>query len=151
MLQQSYITTQPLYLAPVVPVAANLPLQEVPYSPALLLPLPDLATVIVCDHDFVTACEYGYEGYFEDMCEWNSTHDDLIFVHTSFASSEVYALVVENLHQEINIPASDRTTLPWRVGFIFGWLSALAKYQPAQAKHGLAVLVGLVREIRRLA
>jgi len=150
MLQQSYTSTsQPTFLTSIVPVAADVPF-HVPYSSALLLPLPDLAPAIVCNHDFVTACEYGHENYFEDMYEWNSTHDDLIYVHKSFTSFEVFAVVQENLRQEMPLPDLEQTTLPWRVGFVFGWLSALAHYQPVQAQHGLCLLVGLVRE-RRLA
>ena len=55
MLNQAHVTTQhTTFLAPVVPVAAPLPFHELPYSPSLLLPLPDVSSALVCDLEFVS-------------------------------------------------------------------------------------------------
>ena len=140
MLNQAHVTTQhTTFLAPVVPVAAPLPFHELPYSPSLLLSLPDLSSALVCNHEFVTACEYGYDGYFEEMYT-----SDLVFQQRNYTPSELSAFLHEELASSRD--ALHETTLAWRVGFVFGWLSAFSKYQPALVKHGLRMMVWFVRE-----
>ena len=63
-------------------VAADLSFHELPYSPSLLLPLPDLSSALVCDREFVDACEAGYESYFDEM-----VNRDFTFVHKNYTSA----------------------------------------------------------------
>ena len=114
-----------------------------PYSLSLLLPLPDLSSTLVCHIDFVEACEFGYDDYFDSLSELISGDavENFVFRFTyqSMTLDEVRTFLMEN-----TVP--DNTTLSWRIGFCFGWLSALSKYQPRIAKHGIRALVGLIRE-----
>ena len=140
MLKQAQVSTRyTTFLAPVVPVAADTPLDEMPYSPSFLLPLSTLPSSVVCDHEFVAACEYGYDDYFDSMFT-----EAFVFVHETYTSAEVHAFIVENACQEKVFLPSDVTTLSWRVGFVFGWLSALSKYQPTLANIGIQVLCSLL-------
>ncbi len=146
MLNQVQVTTQrPSFLTPVVPVAADLPIHEQPYSPALLLPLPNLSSAIVCDVDFAAACSHGYESYFEEM-----VNDDFNFEHRTYTAFEVYAFIHENVFTSEELDSQFRTTFPWRVGFIFGWLSALSKYQSAAARVGMQYVCAHIRVEERL-
>ena len=155
MLNQVQVTKQrTTFLTPVVPVAADLPIHEQPYTPALLLPLPSLSSALVCDLEFVHACQYGYDDYFEEMfvrvADTSSFTDDYAFQHQMYTFADVRALVVEN----ISLPDCERhqTTPSFCAGFVFGWLSALSKYQPSLARQGITFFVQLVKqEFTRLA
>ncbi len=146
MLDQAHVTTQrATFLTPVVPVVADLPIHEQPYSPSLLLPLPALSSAIVCDLDFVHACQFGYDGYFDDMVEFpaegGTASDEFVFTHKQYTYDEVRTFVIEDF-------TPYDLSLSWRVGFIFGWLSALSKYQPDFAASGLSFLLSLVKRER---
>ena len=158
MLNQAQVTTQhTTFLAPVVPVTADLPIHEIPYSSSLLLSLPDLSSALVCDVEFVHACQYGYDDYFEEMIELLTPVDEntvvdentyeFLFTYKAHTSAEVYAFILDNVRPEATPLANDATSLPWRVGFLFGWLSALSKYQPMMAKVGVQVLCSLARDL----
>ena len=149
MLNQVQVTKQrTTFLTPVVPVVADLPMHEQSYTPALLLPLPDLSSAIVCDVDFATACSYGFDDYFESMIQLipaeNEYGVDILFTYKPTTHKNVQALLAVEL-------AANDTTLPFRVGFVFGWLSALSKYQPRLARVGVQLLCASVAAGRVVA
>ena len=135
----SQATTQrPTLLTPTVSGVADFS-----FSPALLLPLPALASAIVCDHDFVDGCAFGYECYVEELPN-PLVGESLVYTYTWYTFSQVYALMRNEFPPLPSIPYM--APLPWRAGFVFGWLSALACNQPAYAERGLGFLVALVKK-----
>ena len=142
MLNYSQANTQRSpFLTSVVPVAAGLPIHELPYTSALLLPLPALSSAIVCNQEFVESCEVGYGAYFELLDEW--VGGSLTFVYKPYILSQVYTLMRDEFSSS---PVPCTTSCSFRAGFVFGWLSALANYQPAHADRGLSLLVALVKK-----
>ncbi len=110
--------------------------EEVPYAPELLLNASSLPASIVAHADFAVGCADGYESYFGDELRPLSTLDVLNSVH-----GDVLAYL--EWYGGASRPFS------WYVGFSFGWLSALAKYQPAEADAGVQVLSSLSTSIDR--
>ena len=86
------------------------------------------------------ACQYGYDDYFEEMI-----NAELVFIHENYTSYKVYCFIVEN----VCLPENKRYLNPpsFRAGFVFGWLSALSKYQPMMAKVGVQVLCSVEHDL----
>ena len=139
MLNYSHVNNQYLmFLTPIAPVAADLPFHELPYSPALLLPLPALSSVLVCDPDFAAFCQVGYDAYFEES--FNNMDENLPFKPKQYTFAEVS---LELRKDFACLPAGEVSLSAW-AGLFFGWLSALSKYHPAPAQTGVCLLVSLV-------
>lgn len=110
-----------------------------PYTPALLLPL-QLDQAITNHKEYQEACQWGFDFYFEEMHEWNETHDDLVFVEHIYTRREVLDLVAREMKGDMpHVFAS----LPCRVGVVLGTLSALALTDFPLAQVGVHLLLHL--------
>lgn len=125
---------------------------EVPYSPTFLLDC-SFPAFIRHDHEFALACGCGFDDYFEMMYEWSES-DELVFVEKFYTWAEVVTFVIDEM-----FPCTwygHETSLPFRAGFLLGWLSALALVNRSMAVMALdivqALLVsrhcGLLKEVR---
>jgi hypothetical protein len=121
-----------------LPVVSSIAWEEVPYAPELLLDASSLPIDIVNHAAFALGCENGYDGYFE--------YDEELSLLSS-------ADVLNNIHGDVLSFLDNRggssQPFAWYAGFSFGWLSALAKYQPLEANAGVQVLTSLVSTIHR--
>ncbi len=116
-------------------------LVEVSYSPVLLLDARFDASYT--DHaDFASACRSGFEGFFEQVDEALEGE----YEGFSVVGVPSWEYVEQSLRENV-LRRYDRherligvTSLPWRVGFYLGWLSALALMDRSFALRGLAVL-----------
>jgi hypothetical protein len=118
-------TTDALPLSVVAPLLPE-DFQDVPYSSCFLLPasFPD---VIVNDPLYVEWCETGFALYFDDP--YNGT--------SSLSALKVFIL------QEMFPGSSDDAPFVQHIGFLHGWLSALAFIHRALALQGLDILAYL--------
>ncbi|MBA2395606.1 MAG: hypothetical protein H0V70_22995 [Ktedonobacteraceae bacterium] len=120
-----------------LPVLSAVAWEDVPYTPELLLDASSLPVVLVNDAAFALGCENGYDGYFE--CD-----KELSLLSSTDVLTAVHGNVLGFL-----APGGTSQPFPWYAGFSFGWLSAFAKYQPAEAEKGVQVLSSLVSTIQR--
>lgn len=126
-----------LVLTPVAPAAVVKPSEvvDLPYSPALLLDV-HCPVVVVADEDFSTACQVGFDMYFEDMFH-GKLLESLQFEDHFYTWEEVERMVRDLLS------AASGERLTWRVGMSLGWLSALALTDRLLAGRGLELLCSL--------
>lgn len=106
---------------------------DLPYTPTLLLEsgFPDSFTDAP---EFQRACECGFDGYFEDMFEWNEERTELVFVERFCTLSEMQ-IILERGVKDFTLPHPDITmSLVWHAGFWLGWLSAFALVHPVHAQ-----------------
>jgi hypothetical protein len=114
---------------------------EIDYSPVLLLDAKfDVA--VTDDPAFRSACEYGFDAYFEDMCEWNESGTETVLVERCSTWAEIVRWVVSNALTEER--PGRLLSRGWRAGFGLGWLSALALTRRGEAVRALAVLEAML-------
>ncbi len=118
---------------------------DVPYSPALLLE-SSFDVSVIHDLDFRSGCEWGYNAYFENMCEWDGAHEELIVVPQHYTWPKIVAFVVETAGAVgcFRDKRGDGFPFAWHAGFGLGWLSALALTNRHEAMMGLAMLTALI-------
>lgn len=117
--------------------------QHVPYSSALLLPVRFDAS-ITDDLCFADACKGGFEGYFEDMLEWDESGDDFVFVDRCYTWAEVERVICDDLlSTPFLLPGVAPASLAFNAGYTLGWLSALALSERALALRGASLLCAL--------
>ncbi len=117
-----------------------------PYTPFLLLPA-DLDASIAEQKDYVEGRQGGFESYFCEMHQWNADMSGYVFVSRYYTPAQVKRRVrIELLDSQYN--GWEPELFPWRVGFMHGWLSALALTDRELAMYGVQVLIALVN--RRL-
>src|SRR5579885_711042 len=96
-----------------------------PYSPVLLLDARFDASITDCSW-FRDACSDGFEHYFEEVYEADESGD--VVVDRVYTWREVEREIVEHVTRRYD--AAERfygvPCLPFRAGFMLGWLSALA-------------------------
>ena len=115
---------------------------DLPYSPVLLLPV-HFDAALTSDPEYVTACEVGFDAYFEEMLVPGDSLEQASYVSYFYTCSEVLCLIADDLlgeEESIFSPSSSA----WCAGFRLGWLSALALTQRDLALFVLAALVVLV-------
>ncbi len=115
---------------------------DVAYTPALLLDTPFTAATL--GPDFEWACQSGFEGYFEDMCQWSEDGTDLVCVDRFFTLTEVQAHIVDELltpDDPVQVRRWGSVPLAVRVGITLGLLSALALTDRPTALAGRDLLV----------
>lgn len=108
------------------------------FSPALLLSV-QLDTSITSHPEYAHACKSGFTCYFDDMLEADEEEDSFVLVSRYYTHSEVVQFVIDNRMPEANgdfKPSIDA----WKVGFVVGWLSALALTDRPLALLGLDTL-----------
>lgn len=120
---------------------------DVAYQPGLLLKA-SFPQFILSDPEYITACEWGFEDYFGDMVQGN-TPETLTVVPRFYTRPEVAALLVENMTKMYSHDTCI-DPLAIRVGFLHGWLSALALTDYQLASFGLQVLLRLLHLERHL-
>ncbi|QBD80539.1 hypothetical protein EPA93_33040 [Ktedonosporobacter rubrisoli] len=116
---------------------------EMDYSPALLVPISS-ALSFHADPEYHKACKPGFITYFEEMYERDTqAPQEVVFQPRHYSDLEVGGIVVKEF-------LSHREELPlgWRVGFLHGWLSALALTNRVAAQEGAEVLCVLVQSER---
>lgn len=109
---------------------------DIPYSPDLLLDA-HFGSHITDDPEFSRACQSNFDTYFEVMYQPDASGDGVQFVERFYTLPQVYREVCEDLFQ--TSPCAELPSLAWRVGFVLGWLSALALVQREEALKGLAI------------
>ncbi len=93
-------------------------------------------------------CEYGFEDYFEVMYTGGRVASDGVtlidytFIPRYYTRQEVAAFVLKALTEDAS---KERSSFAWYVGFVLGWLSALALTDDDLSRFGLQVLTHLVR------
>lgn len=113
---------------------------DVEYHAGLLLPVPFDGSIT--EHtEYVNACQYGYEAYFEVMLT-GETFETSTFEAHFYTRTEVVKEVVDNMTKA---GWSGLDSLAWRAGFLLGWLSALALTDAVLADLGVQVLLRLVK------
>ena len=123
-------------------------LKDLPFDAALLLP-HTFDTSIIVHEDFLSSCQEGFDAYFDNMLE-QDREGYVFFVDHFYSWDEVQSFLLQNAFpnpNEVKLAALYRhelTSLPFRVGFCLGWLSALALTDRALALQGLAFLAYLV-------
>ena len=127
----------PLVMVPTGLVAPSL-FVDLPYAPGLLLDA-HFPIAVVADEVFSQACRIGFDAYFEDLYEGSSS-DEMHFVDRFYTTAQVK----NEVGTEMLSPQAQQEQLPWRVGFVLGWLSALALAQPQEAQAGLHFLLSIV-------
>jgi len=144
------VTMTPLEIVPgtPVPIAKPSSFVEVAYTPALLLPV-HLDAALTTHADFASACEEGFYVYFEDLYA-NASDGELVCVERVYALTKVYAEVCEGVLSFLDRRFGDEITLASSVGFVLGWLSALALAQPVEAHAGVVLLQVLATEALRV-
>ncbi len=120
-----------LAISPLLPSA----FAELPYSSELLL-LASFPTWVTGDAEYDAVCEEGFDAYFTALYHYNTQDASWTFIDRWYTYDEVAALVYECL-----TPDPDEDPLPLAVGFLHGWLSALALTDRPTALRGLALLV----------
>ena len=116
-------------------------LAEIEYSPVLLLDAK--FDVAVTDGPaFRSACECGFDAYFEDMREWNEEGTETVLVERCATWAEIVRWVVSNALAEEQ--PGRLLSRVWRAGFGLGWLSALALTRRSEAIRALAVLEAML-------
>ena len=117
---------------------------DLPYSPALLLD-SCFSAAITSEREFRSACEYGFDDYFEEMYQSNEADTGSVFVERSYTLAEVIAFVVGNArsHEARFLPSS----LAWDAGFVLGWLSAHALVDRPASLLALEVLRALIERL----
>ncbi len=126
---------------------------DMPYSSGLLLDGRFDAS-LTDDPQFRSACKSGFEAYFEDMYE-DGTSDD-VFVDHFYRYDEVVDFLMEWRELSMGDAFFEErfgvhTPLAWHVGFMLGWLSALALTDRELALRGLGVLVADVTRVQVVA
>ena len=113
---------------------------EMDYAPTLLLDSKFDAS-LTDDPEFRVACEYGFEAYFEDMCEWNQAGTTLVFVEKCHTWADLLIFVEETAAATAPSPQGwEPLSFAWAVGFGLGWLSAHALVKRDDAEMALARL-----------
>jgi len=140
------VTMTPLEIVSGAPVLVAKPSSfvEVAYTPALLLSV-QLDAALTEHADFAQACEDGFYAYFEDLYV-NASDGELVCVERVYTLTKVYAEVCEGVLSFLDRRYGAEMTLAWAVGFMLGWLSALALAQPVEAHAGLVLLEVLATE-----
>jgi hypothetical protein len=119
-------------------------LENMLYSPALLLDGRFDASFV--DHaDFGVACRVGFEAWIEETFGYDE-HGQLVLDRASYTQREVGDVLVANVCRRYDggeaffgVPS-----LPWRAGFLLGWLSALALLDAALAVRCVGILSDVV-------
>ena len=96
---------------------------DLPYSPELLLD-SGFNAAITSSSEFESACQWGYDTYFDDRYEWDDEGTGMVFVAESYPFAEVIGFVFRNIFPE-KYP-HETAPLACRAGVILGWLSAHA-------------------------
>ena len=109
---------------------------ELPYTPALLSE-SGFPVSLTDDPEFQRACETGFDGYFENMFEWNEEKTDLVFVEQFYTLSEIKTILQQGIQDFIASRPHITMSLAWHAGFWLGWLSAVALVHSAHAQVGL--------------
>jgi hypothetical protein len=133
-------------LASVAPVSP-LDFADVDYHPGLLLPV-SFDRSITTDPEYIAACQHGFGSYFEEMVNRSEESDDPFpLVARYYTRRDVAAYIVDTLtrHDERWLVVCSPAPLCWHVGFLVGWLSALALTNDALAWFGVDVLAGCMR------
>ncbi len=117
---------------------------DLPYTPALLLDAHFGAEIT--DHrKFAVACQDGFEWYFSAM--WQPTEDkEEVFVERVYTWAEVEKQVMGDMMRRYDLSevVFGAPSLPWRAGFVLGWLSGLALCDRGLALRGLELLKTVV-------
>ncbi len=112
--------------------------EDVAYTPALLLRASFDAS-ITSAVDYQEGCKFGFADCLEMVVS-----DDPDTVKHCTSRPVVCSFVARNLcNDEV-----DPSPLAWRVGFVFGWLSALALTNRSMASVGLGLLTVLVNRLQ---
>lgn len=139
--------TDALALAPVsAPIQCGLTpadFENIPYHPAFLL-AADLPAALIADASYVRACEAGYGSYFEEM--YLHDGDVSLFTNCFYSRSYVMTYVADNVVEK-DVRPFLLAPLPWRVGFVLGWLSALSLTDRPLALAGLEMLTLLAARL----
>jgi hypothetical protein len=117
--------------------------QDVSYSPRFLLPVQFDASMTT-DSEYQEGCESGFYCYFEDMFQQNEAGRETVFLDRFYSRADVMSLVVEGLSSSFSPSRWDAAPLSYSVGFVLGWLSALALTDRPLALGGLELLTVLV-------
>jgi hypothetical protein len=117
--------------------------QDVSYSPMFLLPVQFDAS-ITTDPEYPDGCEGGFYCYFEDMFQRDEAGRGTVFIDRFYSRADVMSLVVEGLSSSLSPSRWDAAPLSYSVGFVLGWLSALALTDRPLALGGLELLTVLV-------
>ena len=113
-----------------------------PYTATVLLPVA-LDASIIEDSEYVAGCQAGFESYFCEMHQWNEAVTSYVFVNRFYTPAQVKRRVrLDMLDSDAN--GWEPSLLPWRTGFMHGWLSALALTDYDLAIYGMGVLLALV-------
>jgi hypothetical protein len=116
--------------------------KDLPFNAALLLPV-SLDVSLTAHPDFSEGCQCGDSSYFDEMYHVDpSTGDREVFIDHFYTWYEV-----EKQVREATLFHAERysSSLSWAVGFVLGWLSALAFTDRALALRGFDLMVSLMK------
>jgi hypothetical protein len=114
-----------------------------PYMAAILLPVA-LDAAIAEDSEYRAGCQAGFESYFAEMHQWDETVTRYVFVNRYYTAAQIKRRVrLELLDSDAN--GWEPELLPWRTGFVHGWLSALSLTDRELALYGMDVLLALLK------
>ena len=138
-----------LTLAPVPRSSVPADFKDLAYSPTLLLSA-HFDAFIADGLTYDRACEDGFNGYFEEMVQWNEAGTDLVFMDCFYTRAEVMSFVARGVIRDRRL--SDKNEVPFwfRVGFVLGWLSALSLTDRVQAFVGFELLMVLVAQLQKV-
>ena len=122
--------------------------QDIPYSPVLLLRV-HFDVSITADPEYQSACETGFDAYFEEMVQWNEAGTDLVFVDCFSTCTEVMSFVARGMIRDHCPSYWGVVPFSFSIGFVLGWLSALSLTDHAQALVGLELLIVLVAQMQK--
>lgn len=112
------------------------------YTPELLLDVSRLGHHTTTHPGFVRACEYGFDGFLEEMLHWDKLAHELVCVDAVGSLAEAIDLVVKMLVIDASKP--EYGPFVEHAGFMLGWLSALAFFHREWALIGLETYLSLV-------
>lgn len=122
--------------------------QDIPYSPVLLL-RAHFDVSITADPEYQSACETGFDAYFEEMVQWNEAGTDLVFIDCFSSCAEVISFVARGMIRDHCPSYWGVVSFSFSVGFVLGWLSALSLTDRALALVGLELLIVLVAHMQK--
>ena len=115
-------------------------------SHPVYLDLPHIIAGFSDDQMYLAARPYGRFQYRDEMYVFVDELDQFTRSPLMYSRSEVGQMIKENII--IGDPRlAAALPLPWRIGFVVGWLSGLAVSQKDDALAGLVVLAALVRPL----
>ena len=124
-------------LPALTPVLKPSDFADISYSPALLLVTP-LVAPFMHDKSYRCGCNVGFVSYFEGMVDFTEDSTATVFVDRYYTEDEVAHEIVSAICECFE------SSLAWRVGFVIGWLSALALTNRVLASKGLMVLSSMI-------